>query len=138
MKITSLLAAGLLAVCTSLIGCGQEADIAAEVSFANDVLPILEANCVECHDIAAEGVATSGLNLRDYDGVMQGTKFGRVAVPNISESSALYLVVAHQTDPQIQMPPHHRDALAEGRSPSLNENEIKTIQSWIDQGALDN
>jgi len=68
---------------------------------------------------------------------MQGTKFGRVAVPNISESSALYLVVAHQTDPQIQMPPHHRDALAEGRSPSLNENEIKTIQNWIDQGALD-
>jgi hypothetical protein len=138
MKITSLLAAGLLAVCTSLIGCGQEADVAAEVSFANDVLPILEANCVECHDIAAEGVATSGLNLRDYDGVMQGTWLSRVAVPNNSESSVLYLVVAHQTDPQIQMPPDHRDALVEGRSPSLNENEIKTIQNWIDQGTLDN
>ena len=138
MKIKSLMAAGLLAVCTSLIGCGQEADVPGEVSFANDVQPILEANCVECHDVAAEGVATSGLNLRDYDGVMHGTRFGPVAVPNNSESSALYLAVAHQTDPQIQMPPHHRDALAEGRGPSLNENEIKTIQNWIDQGALDN
>ncbi len=138
MKTTSLVAAGLLAVCINLIGCGQEPDVASEVSFANDILPILEANCVECHDIAAEGVATSGLNLSDYDGVMHGTRFGAVAVPNSSESSALYLVVAHQTDPQIQMPPHHRDALAEGRGPSLNENEIKTIQDWIDQGALDN
>ena len=138
MKITSLVVAGLLAVCISIIGCGQKPDVASEVSFANDVLPILEANCVECHDIAADGVATSGLNLRDYDGVMQGTRSGVVAFPSSSESSALYLVVAHQTDPQIQMPPKHRDALAEGRGPSLNENEIKTIQDWVDQGALDN
>ena len=138
MKITSLVAAGLLAVCTSLIGCEQEADVASGVSFANDVLPIIEANCVECHDLAAEGVATSGLNLRDYDGVMQGTRFGLVVVPNSSESSALYLVIAHQTDPQIQMPARHHDALAEGSGPSLTENAIKTIQDWIDQGALDN
>jgi Planctomycete cytochrome C len=138
MKTTNLVGAGFLAVCISLIGCGQEPDVATEVSFANDVLPILETNCVECHDLAAEGVATSGLNLRDYEGVMQGTRSDVVAVPNSSESSALYLVVAHQTDPEIQMPPEHRDALAEGRVPSLNEKEIKTIQDWVDQGALDN
>jgi len=83
-------------------------------------------------------VATSGLNLSDYEGVLQGTRSGVVAVPNSSESSALYLVVAHQMDPQIQMPPHHRDALVEGPGPSLNEKEIKTIQDWVDQGALDN
>jgi len=138
MKTTSLVGAGFLAVCIGLIGCGQEPDVATEVSFANDVLPILESKCVECHDLAAEGVATSGLNLRDYEGVMQGTRSGVVAVPSSSESSALYLVVAHQTDPQIQMPPQNRDALAEGRGPSLNEKEIKTIQEWVDQGALDN
>ncbi len=138
MKSTSLVVAGFLAVCIGLIGCEQKVNVAGEVSFANDVLPILEANCVECHDIAAEGVATSGLNLRDYDGVMQGTRSGLAAVPNSSESSALYLVVAHQSDPQIQMPPHHSDASAEGSGPALNENEIKTIKDWIDQGALDN
>jgi len=138
MKTTSLVGAGFLAVCISLIGCGQEPDVATEVSFANDVLPILEANCVECHDLAAEGVATSGLNLSDYEGVLQGTRSGVVVVSDSSESSALYLVVAHQMDPQIQMPPHHRDALVEGRDPSLSEKEIKTIQDWVDQGALDN
>jgi hypothetical protein len=129
---------GLLVACSGLIGCEQEADVAEEVSFANDVLPILEANCVECHDIAAEGVAASGLNLSDYDGVMQGTRLGLAAVPKSSESSALYLVVAHQQDPQIQMPPRDSDDLAVESSPSLNENEIRTIQDWIDQGALDN
>ena len=138
MKTTSLVGARFLAVCISLIGCGQEPDVATEVSFANDVLPILEANCVECHDLAAEGVATSGLNLSDYKGVLQGTRSGVVAVPNSSESSVLYLVVAHQIDPQIQMPPHDGDALVEGRDPSLNEKEIKTIQDWVNQGALDN
>ena len=138
MRTTNLVGAGFLAVCISLIGCEQEPDVVTEVSFANDVLPILETNCVECHDLAAEGVATSGLNLRDYEGVMQGTRSDVVAVPNSSESSALYLVVAHQNDPQIQMPPNQGDAVAEGRSPSLSENEIKTIQDWIDQGALDN
>ena len=138
MKIKSLMAVGLLVVCTSLIGCGQEADVASKVSFANDVVPIFQANCVGCHDIAAEGVATSGLNLRDYDGIMQGTKFGPAVVPNDSASSTLYRVVAHQTDPQIQMPPHHEEALAEGRGAALKESEIMLIQSWIDQGALNN
>jgi len=138
MKTTSLVTAGFLAVCISLIGCEQKVDVAGGVSFANDVLPILQANCVDCHDIAAEGVATSGLNLSDYDGVMQGTRFDLATVPNSSESSALYLVVAHQTDSQIEMPPHLSDALAEGSGPSLSENEIKTIKDWIDQGALDN
>ena len=138
MKTTNLVGAGFLVVCISLIGCGQEPDVATEISFANDVLPILEANCVECHDLAAEGVATSGLNLRDYEGVMQGTRSDVVAVPNSSESSVLYLVVAHQIDPQIQMPPHNGDALVKGRDPSFNEKEIKTIQDWVDQGALDN
>ncbi len=138
MKTTSLVVAGFLAGCISLVGCEQKVDVAGGVSFANDVLPILEANCVDCHDIAAEGVATSGLNLRDYDGVMQGTRVGLVVAPNSSESSALYLVIAHQTDPQIQMPKHHHDTLAEGTDPSLTENEIKTFQNWIDQGALDN
>ena len=69
---------------------------------------------------------------------MQGTKFGPAVVPNDSASSTLYRVVSHQTDPKIQMPPHHEEALAEGRGLALQESEIKLIQNWIDQGALNN
>jgi uncharacterized membrane protein len=137
MKTTKFITAGVLAVGLGIGGCAQEAATPA-VSFANDVQPILTAKCVQCHEIAAEGVATSGLNLTDYDGLMKGTKFGPVVVANSSESSALYLVVAHKTAKEIQMPPVHAESMAEGRGTSLTSGEIETIQLWIDQGALNN
>ncbi|MDX1498662.1 MAG: c-type cytochrome domain-containing protein [Woeseiaceae bacterium] len=121
-----------------LAACTSEPEPPAAVSFAADVKPILEARCIGCHDIAAEGVAASGLNLADHAGVMAGTKFGPVVVPGNSDSSTLYLVVARKTDPEIHMPPHHRDALAEGRGEPLTGAEIDTLKTWIDQGALDN
>lgn len=138
MRTSKLVAAGVCVACIGLFGCEREADNAREISFTADVLPILEARCIECHDVAAEGVAASGVNLSDYEGVMQGTSFGPIVVPNSSESSALYLVVAHKTDPQIHMPPHHPTAMAEGRGTTLDENEVETIRDWIDQGAQNN
>jgi hypothetical protein len=69
---------------------------------------------------------------------MRGTKFGAVVVPGSSESSNLYLVVAHKTDSEIHMPPHADDALAEGRGVSLTGEQIETIKRWIDQGARNN
>lgn len=118
----------------ALFGCGQEK----AVSYSADVQPILDANCVECHDVAAEGVATSGLNLSDYEGVMKGTRLGPMVVPNSSESSSLYLVIAQKTSPEIHMPPHHESALAEGRGAPLTDEQVATIKAWIDQGAQNN
>lgn len=132
MKIEKINSIGMLTLCIGLFGCERE------ISFADDVQPIFQTECNACHDEAAEGVAASGLSLVDYDSVMRGTKFGAVVVPNSSESSALYLVVAHKTDPKIHMPPHHQQALAEGRGVSLNESQIEIIQMWIDQGAKNN
>lgn len=137
MKIRHLISIGAVGV-IALAGCEQATLPPSAVSFANDVKPILDAKCIQCHSVAAEGVAASGVNLTDYEGVMKGTKFGSIVVPESSESSILYLTVAHKTDPEIHMPPHHRDALAEGRGLSLTEAEIGTIKDWIDQGALDN
>ena len=124
--------AGCLALCIGLVGCDRD------VSFADDVQPILVASCISCHDKSAEGYATSGFSLGDYDSVMKGTNFGAVVVPNSSMSSSLYLLVAHKTDPKIHMPPHHDDAFAEGRGTSLSEAQIETIGAWIDQGAQNN
>ena len=123
---------GILALCIGLVGCDRE------VSFADDIQPIFVASCVVCHDNSAEGYATSGFSLSDYDSVMKGTNFGPVVVPSSSMSSTLYLLVAHKADPKIHMPPHREDALAEGRGVSLSEEQIETIRAWIDQGALDN
>ena len=132
MRVAKTVTPGLLALCISLFGCDRD------VSFANDVQPILNSDCVECHGGAAEGAATSGVDLTDYDGVMKGTNFGAIVVPGSSASSVLYQVVALETAPEIHMPPHHEDALAEGRGFTLEDDEIQTIADWIDQGALNN
>ena len=132
MLSTSLFKVGACAICVGLFGCERD------VSFAGDVQPILLASCVECHDKSAEGYAASGFSLEDYDSVMKGTNFGAVVVPNSSMSSSLYLVIAHKTDPAIHMPPHHENALAEGRGPALTAEQIDTIGTWVDQGAKNN
>jgi hypothetical protein len=123
---------GLFALCIGLLGCERQ------VSFADDVQPILTESCIACHDKSAEGYATSGFSLGDYQGVMKGTNFGTVVVAGSSYSSSLYLVVAHKTSPEIHMPPHHEDAWAEGRGTPLTEEQIETIKLWIDQGAKNN
>ncbi len=123
---------GLFALFLTLLGCERQ------VSFADDVQPIMLASCVECHNESAEGYAASGFSLSDYDNVMKGTKFGPVVVANSSASSTLYLVIAHKTAPEIHMPPHHEDAWAEGRGTPLTDKQIETIGAWIDQGALNN
>jgi len=128
----NLLKVGIFVFCIGLVGCERQ------VSFSSDVQPIFDAHCIECHDQSAEGSATSGFSLGNYDSVMKGTNFGPVIVAGNSLSSALYLVIAHKTDPQIHMPPHHKDAWAIGRGAPLSEDQVKTIRTWIDQGAINN
>jgi hypothetical protein len=132
MTSATLLRVCLFALCIGLFGCERQ------VSFADDVQPLLLTHCIECHNKSAEGYAASGFSLEDYDSVMKGTNFGPVVVANSSYSSALFLVVAHKTDSKIHMPPHHEDAWAEGRGTPLTEEQIEIVQAWIDQGASNN
>lgn len=109
-----------------------------EVSFSADVQPILQASCLECHDGTGEGIAASGFSVVDYAAVMKGTALGPVVVAGSSMSSALYLVVAGKTAPEIRMPPHHSESFAEGRGTQLSASQIEIVAGWIDQGARDN
>lgn len=132
MTSTKWFALGLAAAGTLLSGCENQ------VSYTEDVQPILISSCLSCHNRKSEGYLNSGFSLDSYDDVMTGTKFGKVVVPGSAESSSLYLVVAHKTASAIHMPPHTDDALAEGRGVSLTPQQIETIRLWIDQGAQDN
>ncbi len=133
MKVRFQVKVGVLALTVQVFGCSGS-----EVSFSSDVQPIFEKHCIECHGISGEGITVSGFSVRDYDGVMKGTSFGKVVVPGSSMSSTLYLVVAQKTAPEIQMPPHHRQAWAEGRGSPLSDDDVGIIQAWIDQGAKNN
>jgi len=108
------------------------------VSFKKDIKPILVANCLACHDGSGEGSTLSGFNVKSYDSVMKGTKYGPVIVPGSSVSSTLYRLVAHKVDPEIQMPPHHDEGLAKGREDALTPRQIDYIARWIDEGAKNN
>jgi hypothetical protein len=123
----------ILAFLLLLSACSQS-----EVSFANDIDPIIQKSCVSCHSGVGEGATTSEYLMVDYASVMKGTVHGPVVVAGSRMSSSLYLVVAGKTAPEIRMPPHNDESFAQGRGVMLSVDQIEKIGLWIDQGAKDN
>lgn len=106
-----------------------------QVSFKNDVHPILIKHCSSCHSPGGEGYAASGFNVMTYKSVMKGTKYAQVIVPGSAIGSTLMTLIEHRASPKIAMPrSHHPGAPAD----SLTKQQIKLIGTWIDQGAKDN
>jgi hypothetical protein len=99
------------------------------VSFNEDVFPILEVRCMECHVPGGSGYEASGLDLRSYDGLMKGTKFGPIVSPGKWVESNLLAVIDRRTDPEIWMP-HNRKP--------LSKCEKLLMRFWVMQGAQDN
>ncbi|MGQ9660601.1 MAG: c-type cytochrome domain-containing protein [Thermochromatium sp.] len=83
-------AVGLPLILLALTGCNRPS----EVSFAQNVQPILKKRCVECHLNGGAGHVASGFLVESYETVMKGTKFGPVIVPGHAASSSLYRLVA--------------------------------------------
>ncbi|MBI3773662.1 MAG: c-type cytochrome [Gammaproteobacteria bacterium] len=102
----------------------------AKVSYASDILPILQQNCFECHQTGGKGEKASALNMETYAGLMKGTKYGPVINPGKSLTSTLVLLVEGRANQVIKMP-------HDGR-PSLSDQQIQAIKAWIDQGAQNN
>jgi hypothetical protein len=115
--------AGLMTVSILGAGCTRE------VSYKQDVFPILSENCLSCHKVGGTGLAKSGLNMETYEGLMKGTKLGPIVNPGSSVSSTLVLLIERQAHPSINMP---KD------KPPIAADQIKTIRQWIDQGAKNN
>jgi hypothetical protein len=125
----SILLTGLNAIfaLTLLSGCGKEAP--PQVSFSNDIKPIIQDHCIECHKPGGKGYEASGLDMRTYEALMKGTKFGPVIKPGDALSSTLMILIDGRADPSINMP--------HGRTP-LNADQNQKFKAWIDQGAKNN
>jgi hypothetical protein len=119
------------AACAAIgAGCAdRQQEPQAEISFKEDVQPVLERNCVVCHRPGAEGYAASGLSLESYASLMKGTKSGPVIEPGSSASSILVRSVDRDANPPVVMP---------HRNPPLPKKDVKILKAWVDQGALDN
>jgi hypothetical protein len=102
-----------------------------EVSFKNDVQPILHDYCISCHSPGGKGYEKSGLDLRSYEGLMKGTRFGPVVIPGNSEASTFTKLLTG-TNKGLKMP------LGLNASGTLDRQYILTLRKWVKQGARNN
>lgn len=114
-----IIAVGLLAPVANPVNIAQ----GEEVSFVNDVQPILREHCYECH---AGTTLEGGLNLGIRTQAMQGGDSGPVIVPQDAANSLLLQLVSGQHEDRL-MPP-------EGNA-RLTAQQIATLQAWVTQGA---
>ncbi|EKK01269.1 protein containing planctomycete cytochrome C domain protein [Rhodopirellula baltica SH28] len=94
------------------------------VSYHDDVLPILRTNCFGCHQGAKQ---LGEYVMTDFDALIRGGESGDAAiVPGDAESSYLIsLITSHEGVAEMPKAP---------RKPLL-ETEVDTIRRWIEQGA---
>lgn len=117
--------AGAAAVLVLATGCGE-----GTVSYSKDVQPILQANCLSCHQEGGAGFAASGFKMTSYDDLMKGTQYGPMIIPGDSAASNIIVLMEGRADPSISMP--------HGASEPVSQADIETIRLWIDQGAKKN
>lgn len=106
---------------TTEAAAATEPVASATVSFTDDVLPILESRCVNCH---GGNKIEEGLSLRTYGDMMIGSENGAVIVAGDAANSKLVELVSKQKMPK--------------RGPKLTPPQIQLIMDWINQGAQDN
>lgn len=109
----------LLLLIALLSSCQSEPNLASapEISFSNQIQPILAGNCTMsgCH-----GSSGGEFSLVSYQDVASHVK------PGNARNSELYRTVANRTD--RLMPP----------GGPLSDGDISTIYIWIEQGAKNN
>ena len=91
------------------------------VSFATDIMPVLESRCINCHG----GERTQeGLDLKTHASIMAGSENGAVVTPGDAANSSLAQMVLEGKMPK--------------RGPKLTPDQVQLVVDWINQGALDN
>jgi mono/diheme cytochrome c family protein len=94
---------------------------AVTVSFANDVLPIIESRCVNCH---GGDRIEEGLVMLSYNDLLAGSENGPVIVPGDPANSLLVELVTSQKMPK--------------RGPKLTPPQVQIITEWVAAGAPNN
>jgi mono/diheme cytochrome c family protein len=98
-------------------------EIAAPVSFSKEVVPILKASCLECHNPKK---LKGKLDLSTYDGLKKGGKEGQTVVPGDPAKSNLVKQISGN---QPEMP---------SKGDPLKKDQVDLIARWIKEGAKNN
>lgn len=129
MKNITLLCSAVIALLSFPV-LGAHIQEQKEVSYKNDVFPILHDYCLNCHEPGGKGYVKSGLDMSTYQSLMKGTNFGAVIKPGDSFTSILIELVEGRAHPSIKMP--------FGMDGGLAKDKIETLKTWVNQGAKNN
>lgn len=98
-----------------------EGNASAQVSFSNDIMPIFENRCIECHG----GRRTrEGLDMKTYENLLRGSNNGPVVMPGDAGVSLFVELIVKGDMPN--------------RGPKVTPDELQLIIDWVNQGALNN
>ena len=135
IKTTPLAVAALAAATSFVLAASADdsklppASTKTDVTYATDTKAIFDASCVKCH---SGDKPKARLHMDTLEGVLKGTKEGKIVTPGDSAGSFIIKAIAHATtDHDSWMPPLNNKA---GIKP-LTPDQIGLIRAWIDQGA---
>jgi hypothetical protein len=106
------------------------------ISFKKDVFTIIQKQCLPCH--AEEQFNPSELSLDSYESLKTGGKHGDAFVAGKAKESLLVKKLSEEPPFGDRMPLNTKKKISEGKAKWLSEEELKTIATWIDQGAKNN
>ena len=119
--IIPIIAAFLVSAYAIFQSGSTNAALQTNVSYTNDVQPILENRCGSCH----MGEFTSkDLNMDTYENLMAGSQNGPVIIAGDAKESLLVHKVSSGEMPK--------------RGPKLTPAQIQIIVDWINAGAINN
>lgn len=94
-----------------------------EIDFVDEVKPLLESRCLECHH---RRYVCAGLNMETKSLAMKGGRSGPVIIPGAPHHSLLYQVLLLGHENPVAMPPTPE---------KLEQEHLKIVHDWIRQGA---
>lgn len=117
----------VLISCVCLPGCVT----APQISYKDDVQPIVFDKCTGCHTPPyGEGYRKTGLDMRSYEALMNGSMYGPVVVPGNSKMSPLNMLVEGRAGSLSRL-------LKDQHRP-VTDDEIEVLHLWVEQGARNN
>jgi WD40 repeat protein len=104
----------------------EDAALGRPIEFERDVYPILEANCIACHNVT---VSEGDLILENIEAILKGGGSGPAVVPEKPDDSLLYKLARRGDEPV--MPPIPNDRQAK----QLTPKQLGLLRQWILEGA---
>lgn len=116
--------AGTAVAVAALFSAHSPAHAAEKITYQDNILPLIEANCSKCHN---EDKKKADLDLTSYQGALKGSGSGPVLLSGNPDGSKLLKALSHSEEPY--MPPNR---------PRLADKDLDTVRKWIAGGLLEN